>query len=65
MFFGVFGEVAWGCYWGGGAGGGAFIVGDQAFLNREFRGAGVVWIIDVVLVDDGMDHDCLFVNRQC
>lgn len=62
MLFEVFGEKAGGCYRAGGAGGGAFFVGDEALFGDEFGGAGMVWIVYVVLVDDGMDHNCLFMN---
>lgn len=38
VLFEVFEDEAGGCYRGGGARGGAFVVGDQAFLDREFGG---------------------------
>lgn len=64
MLFEVFGQEAGSCCGAGGAGGGAFLIGDKAFLDCKFGGAGVIWIVNVVLVDDRMDHDCLFVNCQ-
>ena len=43
-------------------GGGALFVGDEAFVLGEFGGAGVGGVVVIVFVDDGVDHDSLFVD---
>lgn len=63
VLFNIFREEPRGCYGAGGAGSGDFFVGDEAFFDGEFGGARVVWIVYVVLVEDGVDHDCLLMNR--
>lgn len=64
MLFDIFRKEAGSCHGGGGSWGGTFFVDNKAFLDGEFGGSGVIWIVYVVLVDDGVDHDRLFMNGQ-
>jgi len=47
---------------GGSGSVGLFFVGAESFVLHEFGGSVVVGVIVVVVVDDGVDHDSLFVN---
>ena len=46
----------------GGAAGWLLFVGDEAFVLYEFGGASVVGVVVVVLINDGVHHDGLFVD---
>jgi hypothetical protein len=57
-------EYRFWCWHGGSLPRSAILFRDETFLDSEGSGAAVVGIVRVVLVNDRMDHDGLFVDCE-